>query len=533
MAAAVTSASTTTRIDQIDGCLHSLADLFDKKEWDALPQQSLLDKDTDYAAFVAQFKVKRTQVKGQFDKWKLFGSKVLLKTASLDNERTLSKVQQLLPESRFPAIVQSAFDHLLTSPFVSRRPALVEPIRALQTGCSDLWLARVKELMLVLKANFASTATAVASSSSAFAVAIVRSSRVATKAWFSNGGVMDILKGVKSTESTSSPDHTRRMLLFYLERSLVDSFKNSFSSLALAELTVPPESDVGLDPIEQQTLYYISGFIVSSLFKMAKRTRSTVMEAFARGNSIPHSNAVEQGLPHECVTAKSRGYLIYASDELFLLTKRLEQIYHHNLTTEKLLSHGGGLVGKVDRLVEGDRTVKQHFDDTCLLMMDVLESDGIHDMPDCQPTFRRILQAYMRLRGKDCVKTLMSTIKKSPNSTRSEIAAAIKFASRHANFRTKLADALAGEDCDSDGDSEGGGDLGVPVIGDSDDGEAGGGDRGRGSKKARTEDPGCLACAFGLPKPAGHGCVVVCQEGRLRLSVSAANPGEGQAQCPG
>ena len=96
----------------------------------------------------------------------------------------------------------------------------------------------------------------------------------------------------------------------------------------------------------------------------------------------------------------------------------------------------------------------------------------------------------MRLRGKDCVKTLMSTIKKSPNSTRSEIAAAIKFASRHANFRTKLADTLAGEDCDSDDDSDGGGDLGVPVIGDSDDGEAGGGDRGRGSKKARTEDPG-------------------------------------------
>ena len=37
MAAAVTSASTTTRIDQIDGCLHSLANLFDKKKWEALP----------------------------------------------------------------------------------------------------------------------------------------------------------------------------------------------------------------------------------------------------------------------------------------------------------------------------------------------------------------------------------------------------------------------------------------------------------------------------------------------------------------
>ena len=96
--------------------------------------------------------------------------------------------------------------------------------------------------------------------------------------------------------------------------------------MALAELTAPPESDVELDPIEQQALYYISGFIVSSLFKMAKRTGFTVMEAFARGNSIPYSKAVEQGLPHECVTAKSRGYLIYASDELFLLTKRLEQI---------------------------------------------------------------------------------------------------------------------------------------------------------------------------------------------------------------
>ena len=253
----------------------------------------MLDKDTDYAAFVAQFKVKRTQVKSQFDKWKVFGSKVLLTTASLDNERTSRKVQQLLPESRFPAIVQSAFDRLLTSPFVSHRLALVEPIQALQTGCSDLWLARVKELMFVLKANFASTATAVASSSSAFTVAVVRSGRAAAKAWFSNGGVINILKGIEPAESTSSPDHTRRMLLFYLERSLVDSFKNSFSSLALAELTAPPESHVDFDPIEQQTLYYISGFIVSSLFKVAKRTGSTVMEAFARGNSIPHSKAVE------------------------------------------------------------------------------------------------------------------------------------------------------------------------------------------------------------------------------------------------
>ena len=252
------------------------------------------------------------------------------------------------------------------------------------------------------------------------------------------------MKDIEPTESTSSPDHTRRMLLFYLERSLVDSFKNSFSSLALAELTAPPESHVDFDPIEQQTLYYISGFIVSSLFKVAKRTGPTVMKAFARASSISHSKGVEQGLPHECVTAKSLGYLIYASDELFLLTKRLEKIYHHNLTTEKVLSHGGGLVRKVDRLVEGDRAVKQHFDDTCLLMMDVLESDGIHDMPDCQPIFRRILQAYIRLRGKDCVKTLMSTIKKSPNSTRSEIAAAIEFASCHANFHTELADTLAG-----------------------------------------------------------------------------------------
>ena len=49
----------------------------------------------------------------------------------------------------------------------------------------------------------------------------------------------------------------------------------------------------------------------------------------------------------------------------------------------------------------------------------------------------------------------------------------------------------------------------MPVIGDSDDNEAGGGAQEGESKKARTADPGCLACAFGLPKPAGHGCVVV------------------------
>lgn len=507
MAAAVTSASITTRIDQLDGCLYSLANLFDKKKWKTLPQQSVLDKDTDYKAFVANFKVKRTQVKGQFDKWLLYGRTILLRTASLDSQATAHIVDAVVPESQVPAVVAAAFVRLVESQFVQAREAVLSAtIESLKADCGGLWTARIMDLRAILKAKFASTATTVASSSTAFATALEYSNREVTKKWYLDDRVVTMTDALKEEPLGLDAEHEMRMLLFFLGRSLMNEFKKCFTSYTGTELAVPEARHEKFDPLVEQTLYYISGYILSSLTKEDARRPSAVRSAFVVGNSITHAAAEISSLPHALITARSRRSLIYASSEIYSLVKRLEQIYSSLLTTPNLASHGGALLKKVDDLAAEDETVKDRYSDACLNMMDILEGDGIMHMPDMGPVLLRILQLYMRLRGKDCVKTLMSAVKKSPNSTRSEIAAAIKFAARHANYRTKMADTMASEDSDGDDDDgggSGGGDTAVVALGDPDRADAGATKKARPAAAVASR---CLGCVFGLHYPDGHSC---------------------------
>ena len=135
-------ATSSIRIDQIDGALQALAKLFDESRWSELPQQSVLDKHTDYRAFAARFPtVKRDAVKRQHMKWRSFGSDGLLDSATMDSDAISLLIEEKLGNDATPHIIAAAFKRASESRFAQQRGGLADLISFFQdmhpnTDCS-------------------------------------------------------------------------------------------------------------------------------------------------------------------------------------------------------------------------------------------------------------------------------------------------------------------------------------------------------------------------------------------------------------
>jgi hypothetical protein len=202
---------------------------------------------------------------------------------------------------------------------------------------------------------------------------------------------------------------------------------------------MPPQS-----PGVSAVIYYISGFELSALITRANKdpTHQALFNAFSATHTLHMREAIAQDLPVTLVQRRhrTRGSLLFASKDFFYFVVLVEQAFSSLLTMENILAHGARLVSRAHELIRTNELVGAAFE-ICMLPVheDAACKSGIQFI-DSAPLLLQLLKTYVRLRGKDFVKTLVDKLKLKQaaavaNTTRSKLAAA---ASSAATKRAKL-----------------------------------------------------------------------------------------------
>jgi len=127
----------------------------------------------------------------------------------------------------------------------------------------------------------------------------------------------------------------------------------------------------------------------------------------------------------------------------------IKHAFSNLLTMKNVLSFGGEIISEVFRLTRGSDAIKAAFE-TCMGPVREIARSAGYTGVDGAPILEKVLKLYMRIRGKDAVKTLVSDLKQSAlaNSTRGRLAAtapasAKKYSSKGTS--SEIVSELAGE----------------------------------------------------------------------------------------
>lgn len=250
---------------------------------------------------------------------------------------------------------------------------------------------------------------------------------------------LDFRDDLKATSVT----HFHYLIFDVIDRALASEFRQRFSNAALCTLSIPdlttmPPQSPGVSAV----IYYISGFELSALITRANKdpTHQALFNAFSATHTLHMREAIAQDLPVTLVQRRTRGSLLFASKDFFDFVVLVEQAFSSLLTMENILAHGARLVSRAHELIRTNELVGAAFE-ICMLPVheDAACKSGIQFI-DSTPLLLQLLKTYVRLRGKDFVKTLVDKLKLKQaaavaNTTRSKLAAA---ASSAATKRAKL-----------------------------------------------------------------------------------------------
>ena len=212
-----------------------------------------------------------------------------------------------------------------------------------------------------------------------------------------------------------------------------------------------------------EVLYNISGYMVSSLLKAValKRTQwPDLFETFVTVHSISPHDATLRSLPAGIVRNTSRGKLIYASSEVYELTLRIEHAYSECLTMPNVIAFGPKLLSKVHGLALESQPIREAFEE-CMLLVHEQTANAQVSFIDSTPLLQHFLRMYVRMRGKDFVRILLSELKLKQaapvtSSTRGKLAAAASKAAsligKAASRSVQVVPEVLGVEASPDGD---------------------------------------------------------------------------------
>jgi hypothetical protein len=448
----------TTRITQ--EAVDALTTLFAEKGWKKLPHQSVLARDyPDYEAIALQYQLKRDQTQRQFVKWRTFGSPDGREAASFTDEQTRALVDQRVgaDQNAYDKLVVRALNVVSCCAFLEQRP-LVKP-------CVEAWLslasnskggdeetknlvrdfgkARIATFKSLVRENYSGHASRLRSSATKFELGIHSTRMELREEWSTYPWVQHIFGALVDNSDfrvdlkATSKEHFHYLLFDLFDRALAFEFRQCFSNAALCALSIPDLTSLpAQSPGVSAVIYYISGFELSALVTRASKndTHKTLFTAFSACHTLNMTDAVAQNLPVSLVQSRSRGSLLYASEDFFDFVVLAEKAFSSLLTMENIIAHGARLVSRAHELVMNNELVVEAFENCMLpVLEDAASKSGIQFI-DSTPLFVQLLKTYVRMRGKDFVKTLVDRLKLKQaaavaNTTRSKLAAAASAAS--------------------------------------------------------------------------------------------------------
>ena len=172
-----------------------------------------------------------------------------------------------------------------------------------------------------------------------------------------------------------------------------------------------PQSD-----LLNQTIYYISGTMVTTVAKLSSRRKGELAIAMAHLKevaSIEKDAAKLKGLPIDRVEEREKSGLVYSSDDFYTCWKRIEYVFRSLLSGANIAVYGTGIVGDIGHALE---SFVDEVGFSALLSEDVCSRETMMGV------FRSLLRSYCNLRGKDyafkknavnnthCVQTLRATL---------------------------------------------------------------------------------------------------------------------------
>jgi len=451
------------RTESID----ALSALFSNKDWgNKLPHLSVLQKDPEARVLLdPPHSLSRNQIKYQFVIWRRSGRQLNATAREVSDDQIIATVDNRV--GSVPMLLQRTFAAVFRGPLRGCRPSFMpEVLHSLEFNkdCSAFLESRVAELKGFVVENFARRASNVRSHSLAFEVAINKSRSRRKKEWIGQARPAYVTTAFFSVFTLDADvlvadnvDHLIRLTFDFIDTELCAQFRKSFGPKSITGALAIPEfpDNEPKNELVQQTICYIAGGALSALQKASTAcensdpTRSSLFTSFVAKHSITKKSAEVSGVPIRLIVARSNGSLIFPSHEVYSLVVLIEHAFSNLLTMENVLAFGGKIISEVYRLTRESKAIKAAFDTCMAPVREVARAAGYTGVNGA-PLLEKVLKLYMRIRGKDAVKTLVSDLKQSAlaNSTRGRLAAtASASARRRGSKRTssEIASELSGE----------------------------------------------------------------------------------------
>jgi hypothetical protein len=454
MAAARAPIPVTQRIDQIPGALDAIFNLFEAKKatWaKKLPNDTTLQKDPEARRVMHELfspiVLKRSQLQLQHLRWRVLGKPAAMAASSLSPGQIRSVI-----ESRVAAaggangVIERAFAAVCGLPsLVTIRESVMPPVLlALKTDDRSLsfYRERVDEFIALIVSCYARVTTKVNSNSANLELGVYHSQQSQGAAWTGRDFVIAAFSAAVGVSSSAlaaeNLDHLKLMTYKAIDDALWVELRRCFGpSAGLGMLEIPPY-DHSEQPhrLVRETLFYIAGAMLSALLRFSKRCARTMpnlsrtFTAFVAKHTLRPDVATAQGLPTALVKSRSAGSLLYASLDFYSLVIMIEHAYTALLTISNVVAYGGSLVRSVFDLTLKWPDLAVVFE-TCMAPLRNMTFDTEGDELSSSELLTKLLRLYMRIRGKDAVKTLMCELKlksASVNAHRASLAAAASIA---------------------------------------------------------------------------------------------------------
>lgn len=340
-------------------------------------------------------------------------------------------------------IVNSSIDYCLSGPVTRLRPWLESCLSYLRTR-SEL-PERVSEISHLVVRNFSSARTSVRSAP--FELQLNDSRIDLINKLRRDADVLSNFKSAKAANVLDSEIDTLICLVVDdVNRAMVERIRQSFAPGASFRLVIPT-FDVReplYNSLVQQTLYYISGYLLSSLYSKFRRGSpvGVHLDVFVACHSITAEMAKKDSLPIGFVETRTKGSLIFSSRSIYELVLHFEHACSSLLTTKNLIAQGGSLVAKVmDRISESGE-ISSAFAECMKPILGSYAKEHI-TAADSALIFQMVLITFIKMRGKDLVKSIVSKLKlkqaaAGANSHRSKLAVLATTAAKNALKKAKV-----------------------------------------------------------------------------------------------
>jgi len=148
---------------------------------------------------------------------------------------------------------------------------------------------------------------------------------------------------------------TRAFVAF--EMAAFDGFKEAIANVDLPDLVVETVGPVHLKDARAPLVYYLAGWLLSTLFRL--KSEDPFYAMYVSHNNISRGEAEEAKMPLGITLRRpaTKGVFL-ASPPLFDFVWAVEATYAKLLTTANLVAYEGALVTKVNKLLSKDPAVK-------------------------------------------------------------------------------------------------------------------------------------------------------------------------------